>query len=234
MTPTLLEAGREGRRFSSGLFLALLIALLGLPALTAGAVQAEEGVNQAGLVVRLSDDDWVARCVSFPEEEISGYELLARSGLAAEVAFQSMGVSVCRIEGLGCDQADCFCQCRGGGECIYWSYWQLAEDGWRYARAGAASHRVGHGAVDGWAWGPGTVTDAPQPPLVAFEEICAGQIASPAGLASEDVTPPPTPLPETVVAASPAASWLTYLPLLLILPALLFLLLKAQRKRYGS
>lgn len=235
MTPARLEAGRTNQQLSPGLFLALLLPALGLLvwlAFAPGVVRAETNVRQAGLVARLSENEWVTRCVSFDEEQISGYELLLRSGLALEVAFESMGVQVCGIEGVGCSQADCLCQCRGGGECVYWSYWQLRDEGWRYARVGAAAYRLGHGDVDGWAWGPGTVTEAPQPPPVTFAEICPDAAAPPSPLESGELLPATPPAPEAAGSVAPPVNWQTYLPLFLILSLLLFLLVRAQRKRY--
>jgi hypothetical protein len=37
---------------------------------------------------------------------------------------------------------------------------------------------VRDGAVEGWMWGPGSVTEAPSPPPVTFAEICPLEAAS--------------------------------------------------------
>ncbi len=128
--------------------------------------------GRAGLVVVGEDGAVTTTCVSFPETEISGYELLSRSGLAVTSSVSGAGTAVCAIEGVGCPADDCFCACQGG-DCAYWSYW-LADGGeWQYARAGAGQVPVINGDVQGWTWGAGSVTSAIPPPLLAFDEICA-------------------------------------------------------------
>jgi hypothetical protein len=104
--------------------------LLGALLLVAAAgvrppIRADEP-NQAGLVAQLSSGEVVTRCIAFEEDEISGAELLTRSGLEVVIDPASfMGVTVCRIEGVGCDHPaePCFCQCMGGGTCTYWNYY---------------------------------------------------------------------------------------------------------------
>ena len=136
------------------------------------AVSAQEA-NRAGLIIALEDGQTITRCVEFSEETISGYELLSRANVDLTTSTEAMGASVCGLEGVGCPADDCFCQCKGGGDCVYWSYWHLREDGWRYSQAGAGSFQVKDGMVEGWTWGPGSPQNAPQPPLLSFDEVCA-------------------------------------------------------------
>jgi hypothetical protein len=138
------------------------------------AVTAQEG-GRAAIVVRSGDDAVESRCVAFEESEISGYELLERSGLLAESKVVGMGALVCRLGETGCPAGDCFCECKGGDECVYWSYWRLAEAGWQYSQIGATQRTVSDGDVEGWSWGPGSVTGAIEPPVVSFEELCSAQ-----------------------------------------------------------
>ncbi len=176
-------------------FLLAMVLLAGL----AAAVSAQEP-NRAALVVALADGQVLTRCVEFAEVEISGYELLSRSGLALETSAAAMGAAVCRIEAAGCPANDCFCECKGGGDCVYWSYWHLKEGRWQYAQSGAGLYQVQNGAVDGWTWGPGSVQAAIEPPLLTFDDVCA---------VSESVTPPPSaerPVSEPP-ASQPAAQW---------------------------
>jgi hypothetical protein len=143
--------------------------------------------NQVGLVVGSGDGSMVTRCVEFAEDEISGYDLLMRSGLQV-VATQSggMGVTICEIDGEGCPADNCFCECTGS-TCAYWSYWHLVGGEWSYSSVGANGHRVRPGDVDGWRWGKGD-----PPPVVPFEQICA----PPATATSlPTATPTDTPLP---------------------------------------
>jgi hypothetical protein len=134
-----------------------------------------QNTNQAGIVIRLGDSDLVSRCIAFFEEDISGLELLERSGLATQIRAEGMGSLVCSINDTGCPADDCFCECRGGAECIYWSYWQQSDEGWQYARLGASSYRVSNGEIQGWSWGPGSLTEAVAPPELTIEQVCSEQ-----------------------------------------------------------
>jgi hypothetical protein len=119
--------------------------------------------SKAGLTITLPDGSSVFRCVEFSGESISGYDLLASSGLVIDTSFNpSMGNAVCGIEGQGCSSDNCFC-----GMPNYWSYWQLDKDEWSYSAVGANTYEVTAGAVNGWSWGD-------QPPVpVNFDQICA-------------------------------------------------------------
>lgn len=131
--------------------------------------------NRAALVVVFGDGSVVSRCVGFNEESISGYDLLARGGFAPRTEVTAMGASVCSIEGQGCgDGQDCFCQCLSS-PCIYWTYWQLGPEGWRYFNMGAANTQVVDGEMQGWVWGE-SQPNAPAeltPPALAFADVCS-------------------------------------------------------------
>ncbi len=151
--------------------------------------------NQAALVVRFGDGSVQTRCVSFSEPQISGYELLLRSGLPVIADVQGMGALVCSIDGTGCPAHDCLCQCRGSN-CVYWSYWHQINGAWQYSQAGASIYPVTHGAIQGWSWGPGSISGATAPPVVEFDAVC--QTA-----ATETPTAVP-PTPTLTPTASPA------------------------------
>lgn len=159
----------------------LLLGLLLAPLLLAARLQ--DDPNQAALVVRVDDERAETRCVAFAEETISGHELLQRSGLDFVVNASSAGVFVCSVEGQGCPASDCLCECQGE-PCSYWSYWRLREGEWQYAGVGAAITEVRDGDVEGWSWGPGSVTSAIAPPVVSFDEVCAAAPAAPAAQAA--------------------------------------------------
>ncbi|MBU6352318.1 MAG: hypothetical protein KGS73_19475 [Chloroflexi bacterium] len=174
--------------------------------LAAAPARAQSG-SHAGLVVVHGDGSVVTRCVSFPEESIRGDLLLARSGLDLSIEANSMGTTLCQIDGEGCayPQQPCFCQCTGT-PCLYWSYWQLLDGEWVYSNAGAGSTQVQDGQVDGWRWGIGTVDRAQPPPAISFAEICpepSQNTALPARLAADP--PAPThPTSPRIAAATPA------------------------------
>jgi hypothetical protein len=155
-----------------------VVATLIATALLAGHLTpvAAQEPGRAALIVRLDEENVEARCVAFSEPQITGYELLRRSGLEMEASVQGMGALVCQIQGLGCPPGDCLCQCKGGEGCTYWSYWHQTDDEWRYAPAGASAYQVSDGSVEGWSWGPGSVAEAVAPPPLTFEEVCSGPI----------------------------------------------------------
>ena len=214
------------------IFLLLILLLIGL-----GASASAQEPNRAGLVVVLGDGTAVTRCVEYAEDEINGFELLNRSGLAVETGTASFGASVCRLEETGCPGSDCYCQCKGS-ECVYWSYWHLRDDSWQYSQAGAAIYQVKNGAVEGWTWGPGTPQDAPEPPAVTFDDICAAPVVVPTEMSEEIVkestaiepTIPVTAVPSSEPEVVNQTSWIGYVLLGLIVVGLGGLMLARGRK----
>src|SRR3954453_21020664 len=92
--------------------------LLTLPALS----KAQPVIHRAGLVIQFADHQTQTACVSFPENEISGLDLLARSNIPYIAQQSGMGAAICKIGDAGCSYPaqDCFCQCQGA-QCIYWT-----------------------------------------------------------------------------------------------------------------
>jgi len=130
--------------------------------------------GQAGLVIVKGDGEVISRCVSLGEGNQTGYDLLLASGLDFTSEQAAMGATICSIDGEGCayPREGCWCRCQGSS-CVYWSYWSLQDDGWRYSNLGAANQRVTDGDVQAWVWGEGTSGEAPEPPPASFAEICA-------------------------------------------------------------
>jgi len=131
--------------------------------------------NQAALVIRHAQNDVRTACVEFDEPQISGYELLARSGYDIQIDVQGLGSLICSIGDTGCPPNDCLCQCKGGGDCIYWSYWHRLDNSWQYSQGGANVYMVDPGTIEGWSWGPGAVNQAYPPPQISFDEVCQAE-----------------------------------------------------------
>lgn len=191
---------RDVRR--AGLLFAVCLALL-LPF----AARAQEP-HRAGLVVVQGDGAVTSRCVEFTEEALTGYELVARSGLDFTVEASAMGASICSLAGEGCrfPQESCFCQCKGN-PCVYWSYWTLEEEGWLYANRGASVDLVQSGDVQAWVWGAGTVDKAAAPPPRTFAEICpvpAEALAEPPAASAPNPASEQNPAAGSNPAAGPA------------------------------
>ena len=165
--------------------------------------------NQVGLAVQFGDGRVETRCISFQGDEIGGDALLAQSGLEVLVDPSSgMGVTVCRIEGEGCDHPaeHCFCQCMGGADCAYWNYFyrEPGADRWTYSALGAALRKAKPGAVEAWVWGNGRNPPAED---LTFDAVCAQATATatrqPAGGGD---TPTPISAPPASATPAPAAS----------------------------
>lgn len=177
-------------------FLGLYLLLLALTSLRSPTFA--DGPNQAGVVVQFGDGLVESRCVTFEGAEISGADLLTRSGLDLVLDTSSgMGITVCQIEGEGCayPAEPCFCQCMKGDECAYWNYFSRDPGAttWTYSALGAILRKVKPGSVEGWVWGNGRTPPADQ---VTFESICVPPTSTPTN------TPePPTPTPATATLA---------------------------------
>jgi hypothetical protein len=151
--------------------------------------------NRVGLVVVHGDGSTSTRCIEFNESEISGYDVLQRSGLKIVAAQDSgAGAAVCAIDGEGCPKGSCLtCDMPN-----YWSYWHLEGSAWTYSPVGASLYKAHNGDVEGWRWGGGD-----PPPVVPFDQICA---APPTDVPPPTETPMPvtdTPIPPTDTPAPP-------------------------------
>lgn len=176
------------KREIRSVYLALLV-LLALAVAGAGLSGARaQSSNRVGLVVRFGDGSFVTRCVEFSEPQISGYDVLMRSGLNIVAAyFSGEGAAICAIEGTGCPVEECLI-CDSPN---YWSYWHLVDGAWAYSQAGANGYTVHSGDVEGWSWGA-----AELPPVVPFDQICAPP-------PTNTLPPTDTPLPPTDTPAPP-------------------------------
>lgn len=174
---------------------ALVVAVSFRAPLPSTRVAAEEP-NRAGIVVTFGDGRSESLCVEFSEAEMSGAELLRRSGLPAVTTSGGAGAAVCAMGGVGCDDPnDCFCRCHGA-DCRYWAYYTLENGAWQYSAVGSSLRKVRNGDVDGWAWGSGSIGSGAKPEAWTFEEICP-----PAGPA-----PPTAPSPAEPSATPPGAN----------------------------
>lgn len=211
---------RAWRSVAALLGAAAAIALVTAPS---GRVAAD-GPNRAAIVVTFSEGHSESRCVEFSEPEISGAELLRRSGLPVVASSQAGGAAICQIGDVGCaNPNDCFCKCHGGS-CQYWAYYALEDGQWQYASAGSSLRKLHDGDVDGWAWGSGSIGNGAKPELRTFDEVCpplsptmapsppspepppvASEVEAPPAVVSPAPQPPAsdTPLPTSVASPTP-------------------------------
>ncbi len=180
-----------------GFFVLLLVCVILLVLGGAQGVNAQAS-NRVALVVAYGNGLVDTRCVSFSEEEITGYDVLQRADLPLEVSYSSMGAAICKIGNVGCPADDCFCDSPPN----FWSYWHLKDGKWAFSQLGASNYRVSNGAVEGWIWGKGLSNP---PDLATFDEICKEetppeQTETPAATATQ---PKPTKTPKPTRTALP-------------------------------
>ncbi len=190
----------------------LFFLLLGLLLLLAANrnTGAAQSPSRTALIVQFGNSEVFTACVSYPEQSISGYELLRRSGLTLVTEGDpSYGLAVCKIsDGYhrdGCDYPldDCFCQ-RQGNTSIYWAYHHLVNNEWRYSDVGASAYQVRNGMVEGWAWGPGQInTSGVTPPKLSFEQICVSTPTPPTPTPTLTLAPTATPTRIPTASVSP-------------------------------
>jgi hypothetical protein len=164
-------------------------ALVALGALVGGPFAGPTGsagadpMHRAAVIV---EADGLARriVVEFPEESISGIELLRRAGAEPVVySYSGIGGAVCRLFGVGRDAGP---ECLGGtnGDARYWAYFRAPSgaSSFRYAALGGGSTSVRDGDVEGWRYGTGAA-----PGYASIDSILG-------------ITPPPTTPPPTAIA----------------------------------
>lgn len=137
--------------------------------------------HHAGLVVRHGDGRTTYAYVPFAENEISGIDLLRRSGIPqVTIPFGGLGEGVCSLEGEGCGLAECRRRvCQGSRpDDPYWRYLRQERPGvWRPLALGASATVVRDGDIDGWSWTGG---DAGLPAL-SLAEVAVAAGAPPEG-----------------------------------------------------
>ena len=191
----------------------LIAVLSGLAALAANLLAltgheralAQTPPNRAGLVIQYADGSTDARCVEFEEAEITGYDLMRRSGLSVVIAPGSFGATVCKIDQQGCNYPaqSCFCECEDlNATCVYWISFVQVEGAWKYSSLGASNAKVKNGDVQGWVWSAGQAEGATTaPPAMTFDQVCAAAPASP-----PEPTATAAPQPTTTAAVEPTSA----------------------------
>lgn len=175
----------------------LILLLLGNLAQSIAA-QGDGHQYHAAVVVQYASGEVDARCVGFDQESISGYDALLAAGFNVVAEGSAMGAMVCSIDSVGCDYPNesCACKCQGG-DCTYWAYSHLLDGVWQYSKLGAGSYKVRDGAVEGWAWGGGSVERGSTPPVISWGDVCAAQAAPVATAVPPTNTSEPTAIPAT-------------------------------------
>jgi hypothetical protein len=93
-----------------------------------------EGESHVALVVQFDASNIVTKCVSFSGDQITGYDVLERSGLGLSAEFGSMGAAICKIGNTVCPEDNCW----GEVPPTYWSYWHVVDNSVSYFQLGAS------------------------------------------------------------------------------------------------
>jgi hypothetical protein len=165
-----------------GLALALLVVV---PVDEAEAIPqstpTSSALHRAGLVVIHGDGSRTVAVVAFPEDEITGIELLHRSGIdMLSIPFGGLGEGICQLEREGCDVVECRrTVCQTSRDAPFWQLFdRVAADGTlASAPLGGSATRIRDGEVAVWAW-TGTDLDLP-----AFR---LDEVAAESGLAGDE------------------------------------------------
>jgi hypothetical protein len=179
------------------LLCALILAVLaGLPA--AGAATPAPHLNGAGLVIKHGDGRTLYFYVQFSEPQITGAQLLERSGVSLDVTpYSGLGEAICLIDGEGCPSSNCFCKSYANPS-VYWRYQRLTSAGqWVFIQSGPDQTVVHDGDVDGWAWSA-TNGDLPNTSI--------DEIAKLNGIKREQAPTLSTPTSQSSLTASPIAT----------------------------
>ncbi len=92
--------------------------------------------NQAGLVIDPGDQPWQTSCVSFTSDNLTGADLLERSGFdyQSDSGFVTSIINITNLD----------------GETNYWSYWRWDGREWIFNNSGAADTDVPAGVIQAW------------------------------------------------------------------------------------
>ena len=161
-------------------------------ALTAAFVSirpAHAAIHHAALVIQHASGSVITRCVAFAEDQITGLQLVERSGVQYEAQnFGSIGTAMCQLDR---EPSTVPPGCFGSG--AYWQYFHRVGGGWQSSAFGASSSVLHDGGMDGWHYAVGANQ---VPGNVAFASVCGA----------------PTPPAATATQAAPAPSHATPVP----------------------
>jgi hypothetical protein len=161
---------------------AVLLALLGWTHTARAST-----LHHAALVVEHSSGRLLTRCVAFVEDQITGFQLVQRSGLEYQAqSFGSMGSAICQLD---YEPQDVPSSCFGSG--AYWQYFHRTPSGWAQSSVGASSWALHDGDMDGWRYASGA---GQTPTAVAFNAVCAPAATSASATAAATRRAAPTPV----------------------------------------
>jgi hypothetical protein len=163
---------------------------------------AHAAIHHAALVIEHASGSVITRCVAFAEDQITGLQVVERSGVQhEEQSFGSIGAAMCQLDA---EPSTVPPGCFGSGP--YWQYFHRQGGGWQTSAFGASSSVLRDGDMDGWHYAAGANQ---APGNVAFASVCGAPAAPPAAMATNHATPVATSTPAptaSLEALAPSAS----------------------------
>jgi hypothetical protein len=184
--------------------LALAVALVAAAAVLPGATAAKPlcagaaGAHRAAVVVEHGDGSTLTRCVGFDAAAISGYDLLAASGIQfATVDYGgSLGQAVCQIDR---EPASYPQSCFGSGGSFWAQFASRGGGAWQVTSRGVSNTTFGDGDAEGFRY-DGQGGSLP-PPRTAAAGVCPAATPPP----PTQTAPPLTAAPPSTDAAAASA-----------------------------
>lgn len=176
-----------------------------------GVSCAAQSIHRVALVIQHGDGQMVRRCVAFAEAQLSGEEVLRRSGvpIATQEYGGDLGVAVCQIDGEPAVYADCL---GDGAPPVYWTLWTGGSQ-WTLASTGVSRLMLADGDQLGFRYEAGSDPPATAagtcPPVVTTPVPVASSRAGPTptavvrAAATRSVPAPPPPSPSSAIVVNP-------------------------------
>jgi hypothetical protein len=191
------------RALAIGLILAAPVLV---PAMAAPTAACASGTGPHAALVVDTGSAVDAMCVALDGPSVSGLHLieLAASQQGLTYAFGFGGAAVCRLDGTGPSNGDCFADYPH-----FWGYWRGdGNGGWTWSSTGPGDTSVADGNVEGWVWGSGdTPATHDRPPSTTAAEVCTPPHPSqphPSASAARLAPASSSPTPAPVVTPAPA------------------------------
>jgi len=148
---------------------ALVVAALLLASFAGGALAAEEGTKQVGLVITFPDGTEHLEVVTVPAAATM-FDALKAAKIDLASTDSDFGPAVCEINKVGCPADNCFCDAQH-----FWAYYHLdpASNKWQASAQGVGAYAPANGAVEGLVWSGMDASFMPtdQPKVHAFQEL---------------------------------------------------------------
>lgn len=162
----------SGRTWKLALLVGAVAAVVALPAGTAFG----QDTGTVGQIVEFPNGEMRAFCVDV-ETPTDNVTALLATNLQVTVKDYGFGLAVCAIEGTGCPEEDCFCECPMP-ECTQWNFfrWNASNNAWEMTD----DTTVQDGDIVAWVWGeldtsvpwPWPALDTPSLENVTLDMVC--------------------------------------------------------------